>query len=126
MKSRSRGGPKVADTLERLLNETIDAVESFPRYWKYLVGARMVDLLMEAQRLCMEAYCQPERKEKLAALAGLSAALDAYRRLLRLAGRRQWLKGTRRLAVMVEFMEDVDGQTSAWRRQVAKPEPEGS
>lgn len=114
----------------RLFNMIIDTTVNFPRDVKYTIGSKLHDYSVELMLIIAEAYSEKSNQRKLTILGLAQAKFGVIKTMVRTAGERQWIKGRGRHAALIDIMDGINKQLSAWkgaveRKLTASPESEG-
>lgn len=104
----------------KLLDEILDITPNFPRAYKFSVGAKMQDLGINLLREIAAAYMNKDRDIRLRHLTEFQTLFETLKTLIRIAGERRWIKGLGRHAQIVELMDAIGKQSSAWKNSLTK------
>ena len=104
----------------KLLDEILDITPNFPRAYKFSVGAKMQDLEISLLREIAAAYMNKDRDIRLRHLTEFQTLFETLKTLIRIAGERRWIKGLGRHAQIVELMDAIGKQSSAWKNSLTK------
>jgi len=98
------------DLLERLT----DLAKDLPKFFRYSVGTRMVDLCLDMLAQIYRANMDQQRRPE-----ALTALLISHRQLLMLLRvcYRQKALSTGRYAELIKLMDSIGRQTTAWRQK---------
>ena len=98
------------DLLERL----IDLAKDLPKFFRYSVGTRMVDLALDMLAQIYRANMKQESRAE-----ALTDLLISHRQLLMLLRVVYHQKGlsTGRYAELIKLMDSIGRQTTAWRQK---------
>ena len=110
---------------EALLIEILDVTPNFPRDYKFTIGADMQRLSVKLVELDAAAY--QDKEHRLQNLKDFKAKFETLKTLVRVAGERRWIKGLGRHARIIELMDAIGKQSTAWKNsltKVEKPESE--
>ena len=102
----------------RLLNEILDVTPNFPKEYKYTVGARMHGLAIDCLQDIAAAYINRNRTVRIDYLVKFQTEFETLKTLVRVAGERRWIKGQGRLAQIVELIDAIGKQSTAWKRSL--------
>ena len=100
-----------------LLDEILDMMPNFPRAYKFSVGAKMQELGIDLIEDIAAAYM--DRTNRLHHLTVFQTKFETLKTLMRIAGERQWIKGTGRHAHIIELMDVIGKQSTAWKNSMA-------
>lgn len=103
-----------------LLNEILDITPNFPREYKFSVGVKMHDLGVALIQDIASAYMNRERGERIRHLVEFQTKFETLKLLIRTAGERRWIKGTGRHARIIELMDAIGKQSTAWKNSLLK------
>ena len=104
----------------KLLDEILDITPNFPRAYKFSVSAKMQDLGISLLREIAAAYMNKDRDIRLRHLTEFQTLFETLKTLIRIAGERRWIKGLGRHAQIVELMDAIGKQSSAWKNSLTK------
>jgi hypothetical protein len=110
---------------EALLIEILDVTPNFPRDYKFTIGADMQRLSVKLVELDAAAY--QDKEHRLQNLKDFKAKFETLKTLVRVAGERRWIKGIGRHAHIIELMDAIGKQSTAWKNSLtkaSKPESE--
>lgn len=100
----------------KLLDEILDITPNFPRAYKYTIGSKMHDLATEIIQEIAAAYMNRDRETRIQYLVNFQVKFETLKTLLRIAGERKWIKGIGRHAHIVELLDAIGKQSSAWKK----------
>ena len=100
-----------------LLDEILDMMPNFPRAYKFSVGAKMQELGIDLIEAIAAAYM--DKPNRLHHLTVFQAKFETLKTLMRIAGERRWIKGTGRHAHIIELMDAIGKQSTAWKNSMA-------
>lgn len=101
-----------------LMDEILDVTPNFPRSYKYTIGSKLHDLATEIIQEIAAAYMNRDRETRIAHLVDFQIKFETIKTLLRIAGERQWIKGKGRHAHIVELLDAIGKQSSAWKKSL--------
>jgi hypothetical protein len=104
----------------RLLDEILDITPNFPRAYKFSIGGKMHDLGVELIQDIAAAYINRDRETRITYLVNFQTKFETLKTLMRIAGERQWIKGKGRHAHIVELMDAIGKQCTAWKNSLTK------
>ena len=106
-----------------MLNEILDVTPNFPREYKFTIGAEMQRLSVSLIELDAAAYM--DKPNRLQNLMAFKSKFETLKTLIRVAGERRWIKGIGRHAHIIELMDAIGKQSTAWKNSLTKgSEPE--
>ena len=101
---------------EALLIEILDVTPNFPRDYKFTIGADMQRLSVKLVELDAAAY--QDKEHRLQNLKDFKAKFETLKTLVRVAGERRWIKGLGRHARIIELMDAIGKQSTAWKNSM--------
>ncbi len=101
-----------------LLDEILDITPDFPRAYKFSVGVKMHELGIDLLQDIAEAYM--DKPNRFQHLIKFQTKFETLRTLMRIAGERHWIKGMGRHAHVIELMDAIGKQSTAWKNSLAK------
>ena len=111
-----------------LLDEILDITPNFPRDYKYTIGSKMQALSIELLQDATAAFINRNIESRIQYLVNFQTKFETLKTLIRKAGERQWIKGKGRHAHIIELMDAIGKQCTAWKNSLIKvreqPEPE--
>ena len=102
----------------QLLDIILDIVPNFPRAYKFTIGSKMEDLAVEIIHDIAAAYINKDRAETAKHLTEFQARFETLKTLIRVAGEREWIKGRGKFANLIELMDGIGKQSSAWKNTI--------
>lgn len=96
----------------RLLNLLIRATQDFPRYYKYSLGTRMVDVCLDMSMLLYKANSSYEKVELIKEFLSKFSILQM---LLRVCAEQKVID-TKKVAVFALEMEKIGKQATGWKQ----------
>lgn len=99
-----------------LLDEILDMMPNFPRTYKFSVGVKIQDLGIGLIEDIAAAYM--DRNNRLHHLTAFQSKFETLKTLMRIAGERQWIKGAGRHAHIIELMDAIGKQSTAWKNSM--------
>ena len=100
-----------------LLNEILEVTPEFPRQYKYTFGGEMQKLAVSLLSGAAAAYM--DRANRLAHLSKFRYEFETLRTLVRIAGEKRWIKGIARHAQIIELMDAIGKQSTAWKNSIS-------
>ena len=100
-----------------LLNEILEVTPEFPRQYKYTIGAEMQKLAVSLLSGAAAAYM--DKANRLAHLSKFRYEFETLRTLVRIAGEKRWIKGIARHAQIIELMDAIGKQSTAWKNSIS-------
>ena len=102
----------------KLLDEILDITPNFPRAYKYTIGSKMHDLATEIIQEIAAAYMNRDRETRIQYLVNFQVKFETLKTLIRIAGERKWIKGIGRHALIVELLDAIGKQSTAWKNSL--------
>ena len=103
-----------------LLDDVLDITVNFPKLYKYSVGARMQSLTVDLMQDVASAYMNKDKELRIQYLVNFQTKFETLRTLMRIAGERRWIKGQGRRAHIIELMDAIGKQSTAWKNSLIK------
>lgn len=103
----------------KLLEALVDAVVNFPKMYKYTIGERLIGLSEELLGEITAAYMLPDLDARIEHLTEFQIRFSRIKTLTRIAGQRKWM-GLGRYAVLVELLDRIGKQSTAWKGSLVK------
>ena len=103
-----------------LLDDVLDVTVNFPRLYKYSVGTRMQNLTVDLMQDVASAYMNKDKELRIQYLVNFQTKFETLRTLMRIAGERRWIKGQGRRAHIIELMDAIGKQSTAWKNSLIK------
>lgn len=103
-----------------LLDDVLDVTVNFPKLYKYSVGARMQNLTVDLMQDVASAYMNRDKELRIQYLVNFQTKFETLRTLMRIAGERRWIKGQGRRAHIIELMDAIGKQSTAWKNSLIK------
>lgn len=101
-----------------LLDHIIDVTPQFPRQFKYSIGSKMHDLAVELLNFAASAYMIRDKEASITHLVQYQIKFETLKTLVRIAIERRWIKSTGRQAQIVELMDAIGKQCTAWKNSL--------
>ena len=99
-----------------LLNDILAAAPDFPRMYRYTIGGEMQKLSVSLLNGVAAAYMdKPNRREHL---TKIRYEFETLKTLVRIAGEKRWIKGLGRHAQIIERMDAIGKQITAWKNSL--------
>lgn len=102
----------------QLLDTILDIVPNFPRVYKFTIGSKMEDLAVDIIHEIAAAYINKDKAETAKHLTEFQAKFETLKLLIRIAGEREWIKGRGKFANLIELMDGIGKQSSAWKNTI--------
>ena len=102
----------------QLLDTILDIVPNFPRAYKFTIGSKMEDLAVDIIHEIAAAYINKDKAETAKHLTEFQAKFETLKLLIRIAGEREWIEGRGKFANLIELMDGIGKQSSAWKNTI--------
>lgn len=109
---------KIYLDVRKLLDIILDIVPNFPRAYKFTIGAKLQEIGVNLIQEIAVAYINRDKAETLKHLTEFQAQFETMKTLMRIAGEREWIKGKGKFANIIEIMDEIGKQSSAWKSTV--------
>lgn len=103
-----------------LLDEILDVTPNFPKMYKYTIGSKMHDVGVDLLQDIAAAYINHDRDLRIQHLVNFQTRFETLKTLMRKAGEREWIKGKGRHAHIIELMDAIGKQCTAWKNSLIK------
>jgi hypothetical protein len=104
----------------RLLDAILDITPNFPRAYKFSLGAKMQELGITLMSEVTAAYINRELATRIQHLINFQSGFEVLKTLLRIAGERKWIQGRSTHAEIVELLDAIGKQSTAWKNSLLK------
>ena len=101
-----------------LLDHILDITPSFPRQYKYSIGSKMHELAVELIQDIAAAYMIREKETRIGYLVAFQVKFQTLKTLVRKAGEKKWINSKGRHAQIVELMDAIGKQCTAWKNSL--------
>ena len=101
-----------------LLDHILEITPGFPRQYKYSVGGKMHDLAIDLIQDIAAAYMNRDRETRIGYLVAFQVKFETLKTLVRKAGEKKWILSKGRHAQIVELMDAIGKQCTAWKNSV--------
>lgn len=101
-----------------LFDHILAITPDFPRQYKYSVGAKMHELAIELIQDIAAAYMNRDRETRISYLVNFQVKFETLKTLVRKAGERKWIRSKGRHAQVVELMDAIGKQCTAWKNSL--------
>ncbi len=78
----------------------------------------MEDLAVDIIHEIAAAYINKDKAETAKHLTEFQAKFETLKLLIRIAGEREWIKGRGKFANLIELMDGIGKQSSAWKNTI--------
>lgn len=104
----------------RLMDAILDTTINFPRAFKFSIGSKMHELGVSLIREISAAYINKDRNIRIQHLIDFQSDFEVLKLLIRVAGERKWIQGKGRHADIIEIMDAIGKQSTAWKNSLLK------
>lgn len=98
----------------------LDITPNFPRNYKYGIGNKMQDMAVNLLQEIAAAYNNRARILRIRHLVNFQSEFGALKTLLRKAGERKWILGRSKHAEIIEILDNIGRQATAWKNSLTK------
>ena len=113
-------GTRIYMDVRALLDDVLDITVNFPKLYKYSVGARMQNLTVDLMQDVASAYMNKDKELRIQYLVNFQTKFETLRTLMRIAGERKWIKGQCKRAHIIQLMDAIGKQSTAWKNSLIK------
>ncbi len=99
-----------------LLNNILDITPDFPRQYKYTIGGEMHKIAVSLLNSVAAAYM--DKANRYQHLTKFRTDFETLKTLVRIAGERRWINGIGRHALIIELMDAIGKQSTAWKNSI--------
>lgn len=104
----------------KLLDVILDVTPNFPRAYKYTIGNKMHEIAIVLISEISAAYINRDRATRIQHLINFQAEFEVLKTLMRIAGERKWILGRSRHADIIELLDAIGKQSTAWKNSLIK------
>ena len=104
----------------KLLDVILDVTPNFPRAYKYTIGNKMHEIAIALISEISAAYINRDRATRIQHLINFQAEFEVLKTLIRIAGERKWILGRSSHADIIELMDAIGKQATAWKNSLIK------
>ena len=104
----------------KLFDCILNITPNFPRQYKFTIGNKMHDLAMDLMLDISAAYINRDRATRIQHLVNFQSKFEVLKTLLRTAGERKWILGRSRHAEIIELLDVIGKQSTAWKNSLLK------
>ena len=118
MAVKSVSSTKIYLDARKLLDITLSVVHDFPREYKFTIGSKLQEISVNLMQEIAAAYINRDKAETIKHLTEFQAEFETMKTLMRIAGEKEWIKGRGKFANIIELMDEIGKQSSAWKNKV--------
>ena len=96
----------------------MSVVHDFPREYKFTIGSKLQEISVNLMQEIAAAYINRDKAETIKHLTEFQAEFETMKTLIRIAGEKEWIKGRGKFANIIELMDEIGKQSSAWKNKV--------
>lgn len=104
----------------RLMDAILDITINFPRSFKFSIGSKMHELGVSLIKEISAAYINKDRCIRIQHLIDFQSDFEVLKLLIRIAGERKWIQGRGRHADIIEILDTIGKQSTAWKNSLLK------
>ena len=104
----------------KLLDIILDITPNFPRAYKFSIGNKMHDIGVALIAEISAAYLNRDRATRIQHLVNFQSEFEVLKTLMRIAGKRKWILGRSRHADIIELLDAIGKQSTAWKNSLIK------
>lgn len=104
----------------KLLDIILDITPNFPRAYKFSIGNKMHDIGVALIAEISAAYLNRDRATRIQHLVNFQSEFEVLKTLMRIAGERKWILGRSRHADIIELLDAIGKQSTAWKNSLIK------
>ena len=113
-------GTRIYRDVTQMLTLTLDFIKDFPKSYRYSVGEQMQNIAMRMVNEVASGYITRNVEKKIDKLDDFQADFNTFKTFFRIASERRWIVGLGRRASMIELMDSVGKQSTAWKNSLVK------
>ena len=99
-----------------LLGLIVETAPDFPRMYRYTIGGEMQKLSVSLLNGVAAAYM--DKSNRRDHLTKVRYEFETLKTLVRIAGEKRWIKGLGRHAQLIELMDAIGKQITAWKNSL--------
>lgn len=104
----------------KLLDVILDVTPNFPRQYKFTIGNKMHEISVNLISEITAAYINRDRATRIQHLVNFQSEFEVLKTLMRIAGERKWILGRSSHADIIELMDAIGKQATAWKNSLIK------
>lgn len=104
----------------KLIDEILDVTPGFPRAYKFSLGSKMHEIGIDLIAEITAAYINRDRSIRIQHLINFQSHFEVLKLLVRIAGERRWILGRSRHANIIELMDQIGKQSTAWKNSLLR------
>ena len=104
----------------KLIDKVLDVTPNFPREYKFTIGSKMHEISVSLISEITAAYINRDRATRIQHLINFQSEFEVLKTLVRIAGERKWILGRSSHADIIELMDAISKQATAWKNSLIK------
>lgn len=104
----------------KLIDKVLDVTPNFPREYKFTIGSKMHEISVSLISEITAAYINRDRATRIQHLINFQSEFEVLKTLVRIAGERKWILGRSSHADIIELMDAIGKQATAWKNSLIK------
>ena len=119
-KSKLLSNTQIYLDCRKLLDIILDITPNFPREYKFTIGNKMHDIGVGLIADISAAYLNRDRATRIQHLVNFQSKFEVLKTLMRIAGERRWILGRSRHADIIEILDAIGKQSTAWKNSLIR------
>jgi len=119
-KSKLLSNTQIYLDCRKLLDIILDITPNFPREYKFTIGNKMHDIGVGLIADISAAYLNRDRATRIQYLVNFQSKFEVLKTLMRIAGERRWILGRSRHADIIELLDAIGKQSTAWKNSLIR------
>lgn len=119
-KSKLLSNTQIYLDCRKLLDIILDMTPNFPREYKFTIGNKMHDIGVGLIADISAAYLNRDRATRIQHLVNFQSKFEVLKTLMRIAGERRWILGRSRHADIIELLDAIGKQSTAWKNSLIR------
>ena len=119
-KSKLLSNTQIYLDCRKLLDIILDITPNFPREYKFTIGNKMHDIGVGLIADISAAYLNRDRAIRIQYLVNFQSKFEVLKTLMRIAGERRWILGRSRHADIIELLDAIGKQSTAWKNSLIR------
>lgn len=104
----------------KLIDKVLDVTPNFPCEYKFTIGSKMHEISVSLISEITAAYINRDRETRIQHLINFQSEFEVLKTLVRIAGERKWILGRSSHADIIELMDAIGKQATAWKNSLIK------
>ena len=119
-KSKLLSNTQIYLDCRKLLDIILNITPNFPREYKFTIGNKMHDIGVGLIADISAAYLNRDRATRIQYLVNFQSKFEVLKTLMRIAGERRWILGRSRHADIIELLDAIGKQSTAWKNSLIR------